>query len=309
MSSSELFVLGIQRLSDVRFSHATNSVSALTGAISSRTINFVEADVRLDDSGEAIMAHPPERRSDLTFRAFVRAFSEFAAVGGVRGVKIDFKDEAAIEPCLRILAAAVGDPSWRHPIWLNADVFTGPGGVAPLIDAADFIRRCTDALPAAALSLGWTTGWSVWACVGLHGYTTSHVDVALASLTKLERSVGGVTWAVRASIAMQTEPKTLQRLTQNGQTITVWGEAGSAELTWLRSAEIAPVAFVDVGPPGPYIWAMWGGQAVAWLVVSGIIGVAFAAVCLRPRRWHPRSMLLVFGTALLTVRLAAALLR
>lgn len=302
-----LDVLGIKRLSDVRFSHATNSVSALSAAISSRTVDFVEADVTLGDSGEAIMAHPPERRSDLTFRGFVSAFSELAAVGGVRGMKIDFKDAAVIEPCLRVLAAAVAEagPAWRHPIWLNADIFLGPGGAAPGIEAADFIRRCTHAVPTAALSLGWTTGWSVRACLGWHGYTGSQVDVALASLIKLERSVA-VTWALRASIAMQTEPKTLHRLTQNGQTITVWGEAGPAELTWLRSPHIAPVAFVDVGPPGPYLWATWGGQILAWLALSSVFSVAF--VCLRPRRRHSIEILFVLGTALLTVRLAAALL-
>jgi hypothetical protein len=181
----------------------------------SRPVDFVEADILLDKaSGRPVMAHPPATTSDLSFDAFVQRFLDLALQAQAEpssrplGMKLDFKDPAAVEPCLQTLGAAVAKAgaAWRHPIWLNADVFSGPGGGPTKFHAGTFLRQCEAAgLPHAALSLGWTTGWSLWTCLGLHGYSAAQVDEALAALAKLERPLA-VTWAVRAAIIRQVAP-------------------------------------------------------------------------------------------------------
>lgn len=62
---------------------------------------FIEADILIGASVDApIMAHPPHTTSDLTFSDFLR---------GVRlsskGLKLDFKDINALQPCLNELEA------------------------------------------------------------------------------------------------------------------------------------------------------------------------------------------------------------
>ena len=53
-----------------------------------------------DSSDMAIMAHPPEKESDLAFDSFLDAVIE--ADRG-KGIKLDFKDLNAVEQCLEKL--------------------------------------------------------------------------------------------------------------------------------------------------------------------------------------------------------------
>lgn len=112
-------------------------------------------DILLDArSGVPIAAHPPATTSDLTFEALVARFIELAlqpagddgshnqtqdqdSISAASrplplGLKLDFKEPRAVEPCLRMLQAAIAKagPSWRHPIWLNADIFCGMSSLA-----------------------------------------------------------------------------------------------------------------------------------------------------------------------------------
>lgn len=280
------------RLSDVRWSHATNSASQLAKATSvSRPVDFVEADIVLEkDTGKPVMAHPPATTSDLSFEAFVERFVELAlhplgstdgtaSAARPLGLKLDFKDPRAVEPCLRILSAAVtkAGAAWRHPIWLNADLFTGPGGNPTKFNADEFLRQCqTAALPNVALSLGWTTGWNLLTCLGMHGYSAAHVDDALNALAKLQHPIA-VTWAVRSTIIRQTPAAVVRRLTEKQRTLTVWGDAGSSELQWLASPDIAPHAFVDITSPALYLRATWFTQIAFPLLLASVLFYAFAS--------------------------------
>ena len=262
-------------LCDVRWSHATNSVAELERATNAdRPVDFVEADILLDStSGVPVMAHPPATTSDLSFEAFVDRFVELALEprGRPIGLKLDFKDPRAVEQCLGILSAALAlaGSAWRHPIWLNADIFTGPGGNPTIFKADVFLQQCQSAaLPNAALSLGWTTGWSLWICLGMHGYTTAHVDEALRALAKLPRPMA-VTWAVRSGIIRQTPVALVRRLTEDRRTLTVWGDVDADIRQWLASPEIAQVAFVDVTPPAMYLKATRATQIGVVLLCLG----------------------------------------
>jgi hypothetical protein len=61
---------------------------------------FIETDVLLVEGkhSEPIMAHPPATDSDLTFDEMLRV-----ALPTGKGLKIDFKSMAAVEPSLKIL--------------------------------------------------------------------------------------------------------------------------------------------------------------------------------------------------------------
>jgi Uncharacterized conserved protein (DUF2181) len=62
---------------------------------------FIEADILIGTSGNApIMAHPPHTTSDLTFSEFLRGVRS-----GSQGLKLDFKDINALQPCLNELEA------------------------------------------------------------------------------------------------------------------------------------------------------------------------------------------------------------
>lgn len=62
---------------------------------------FIEADILIGASADApIMAHPPHTTSDLTFSDFLRGV-RFSS----KGLKLDFKDINALQPCLNELEA------------------------------------------------------------------------------------------------------------------------------------------------------------------------------------------------------------
>lgn len=50
-----------------------------------------------------------------------------------------------------------------RPVWINADVLTGPGGLAKPLDPHGFLSAVSALPTSTVLSLGWTTGWSAGA--------------------------------------------------------------------------------------------------------------------------------------------------
>lgn len=160
--------------------HSCCSKDKLERALSDPNVTAIEADIMMggtpmvgggggsysssdDEPGRfPIMAHPPviSRKppaSDLTFTEFL----ERCMADGARHLKLDFKELAAVEPCLVQLAAR-----WRQlnangqAIYLNADVLPGPNCRKRVeIPASSFVPLCRKWCPFAYLSLG----WRVWA--------------------------------------------------------------------------------------------------------------------------------------------------
>lgn len=210
---------------NVTWAHAVNSCESLAAALAVEGCHMIEADllvrpskaqssaasrwkragasagVSMVTARDVIMCHPPCTDSDLTFDMFFKRV--FLAVKGGRrvGLKLDFKDENAVLPVLRVLEdAQVGchpltyegahEATRRMPVWLNADVVKGPGGRIPIPGEA-FIKRCQKHCPSATLSLGWThTG------TPFLGYTALQIE----SMSNLVRGVRNhVTFAVSAA--------------------------------------------------------------------------------------------------------------
>lgn len=46
------------------------------------------------------------------------------------------------------------------PVWINADILPGPGGMATPLEAQAFLQAVAMRGRGDVLSLGWTTGWS-----------------------------------------------------------------------------------------------------------------------------------------------------
>ena len=104
--------------SRVTWAHAVNSREKLEEALASKflctekifskkfvfplgPLMFIEADILMGSSVNApIMAHPPHNTSDLTFSDFLRGVRSSS-----KGLKLDFKDINALQPCLTELEA------------------------------------------------------------------------------------------------------------------------------------------------------------------------------------------------------------
>ncbi|CAG0883416.1 unnamed protein product [Cyprideis torosa] len=166
-----------------------------------------------------IMAHPPHKTSDLSFQEFIDRLGNQG-----RGIKLDFKDIEAVEPCLKILKEKESEFS-SVPIWLNADIIRGPVQAREPLDGDRFLRLCKRYFPDATLSLGWTvrvpSGWSPR--VPTTTYTLEHMRAMMDMLFRNDVSQP-VTFPIWALFVPQatTEISWLLNSVPNS-TLTIWG--------------------------------------------------------------------------------------
>lgn len=82
--------------------------------------------------------------------------SQFASsVSTMKGVKLDFKRFECVKPAIAYLRKVDAAKRLEGHLWLNADVFAGPGALMSPMDARDFVTLCAETLPEAVLSLSW----------------------------------------------------------------------------------------------------------------------------------------------------------
>jgi len=72
-----------------------------------------------------------------------------------KGVKLDFKQFDCVAPTIEYLREIDAAKKLGGHLWLNADVFAGPGALISPLNAKDFVRLCAEKLPEAVLSLSW----------------------------------------------------------------------------------------------------------------------------------------------------------
>uniref|UniRef100_A0A1A8G2L0 Family with sequence similarity 151, member B n=1 Tax=Nothobranchius korthausae TaxID=1143690 RepID=A0A1A8G2L0_9TELE len=197
---------------EVRWSHAVNSRRALTRALTGPS-HMIEADVimRGRDPKEPIMAHPPDSDSDITLREWL----EQVKVTN-KGLKLDFKSLEAVPPSLTLLKEVLAEPSC--PVWINADILSGPGGKARPLEAQAFLSAVSGLPDHIVLSLGWTTGWT--AATENPGYDWNMVHAMERICRDLKHPV---TFPVRAALLAQSFPQLSWLLQQSDRyTLTVW---------------------------------------------------------------------------------------
>lgn len=282
--------------SNVTWSHGTNSNTLFTQARASQ-VDMIEADVILAQAGpnktHAVMGHPPAISSDFSFAQFLDLFTqqwvtqrcskgsgstdENNALQSIwqPGLKLDFKDSSIVTACLALLSALCdkdepNEKLLKIPLWLNADIWQGPGADSCPFSATDFLALCTSFAGSdrvkctfdVFLSVGWTThgDWHVPSLC----YTRTHLQRALSDLhlkpdgpprntyTSTAATPLPVTFPLRARLACAAGLGLWQWLLGQSPllSLTVWGEAGEAEQTWLGQLckQYPDRVFVDVKP-------------------------------------------------------------
>ncbi|KAM7018594.1 protein FAM151B isoform 1-T2 [Tautogolabrus adspersus] len=197
---------------EVRWSHAVNSRSRLTEALTGPT-HMLEADIimRGRDPREPIMAHPPDTDSDITLREWLQAVKEHDI-----GIKLDFKRLEALSPSVLLLQEVLSEPGL--PLWINADILSGPGGQATPLQPQSFLSVVRTLPTHTVLSLGWTTGWT--AGTENPGYSWDMVH-AMEDLCKNLKHP--VTFPVRAALMAQSAAQLTWLLQQADRYfLTVW---------------------------------------------------------------------------------------
>ena len=162
-----------------------------------------------------------------------------------KGIKLDFKDDRAIESSFKTLDnlkervrishfiqmltgtndvffVCVLGQVFNIPVWLNGDILLGPGKSAQStpkpIDYGLFLRLASQYFPTKTLSLGWTTSPDGG------DYTASHINDMISVLKILEVDTR-VTFPVRAILLREeaTAMEFRRLLTMNsGYTVTIW---------------------------------------------------------------------------------------
>eukprot|EP00928_Gymnodinium_smaydae_P018300 TRINITY_DN16972_c0_g2_i1.p1 TRINITY_DN16972_c0_g2~~TRINITY_DN16972_c0_g2_i1.p1 ORF type:complete len:574 (+),score=113.94 TRINITY_DN16972_c0_g2_i1:228-1949(+) len=90
-------------------------------------------------------------------RSGPRRGQDCSAPSSLKGVKLDFKQFETVLPSLRFLRDLDAPRRLGGHLWLNADVFAGPGALLSPMDAREFVSLCAEVLPEAVLSLSWGT--------------------------------------------------------------------------------------------------------------------------------------------------------
>ncbi|XP_037633895.1 protein FAM151B [Sebastes umbrosus] len=198
--------------SSVRWSHAVNSRSRLTEALSGPT-HMIEADIimRGRDPKEPIMGHPPDTDGDITLKEWLEGVRDYD-----KGIKLDFKSLEAVSPSVILLEEVLAQPG--YPVWINADILSGPGGQARPLEPQAFLSAVRTLPTHTVLSLGWTTGWT--AGTDNTGYSWDMVREMEEICRTLKHPV---TFPVRAALLAQSFSQLTWLLQQSERyTLTVW---------------------------------------------------------------------------------------
>jgi len=279
----------MQSAAAVTWSHATNSKAELRAALEGGKYQMIETDIlqgTIDGEASAvlpIMAHPPATTSDLSFHEFLQRVVDHnmqAVAGRQLGIKLDFKDPQAVAPCLHALHC-MEHPEALPAVWLNADIWAGPGGKPSKFDPEEFLAACF----AACVSPVWTisVGWTV---TSLSAYSAEHVTDALRTL-QAASSEGKppVTFAISAYHAYLGQQHIAELLAADSNfTLTVWGEVpNKACADWLDRTIASERAFVDTKPAGPIARELEqskSSNSSSWWRLTGIMTIVAVAVVL-----------------------------
>ena len=217
------------------WAHSCCSAAALAAAIADPSVLHIESDIVVSSrTGLPVMAHPPSTDSDLSFEEFlVSCTTEKSSGGTYKDLKFDFKDMAAVEPCLqRTVKERKRLRSTGQTVWLNADVLMGPGcgpravepghRTPPAITANKFLQLCRDIYPEGILSLG----WKVDVC-GTSGYSDAHCGEMYDLLSRNDLLNSPLVLAVAAR-QLAKNPAPIQRLLQKlpQSELLVWTGTG-----------------------------------------------------------------------------------
>lgn len=215
------------------WAHSCCSRSSLKTALQDPTVTAIEADILMGRVGTSelipIMAHPPNRTSDLSFNDFWDACLSEAR----HHVKLDFKDLKSLQLCLptvtasqrRFCSARSGHVRARA-VWINADILPGPNrrGESCPIPAEEFVEAVLTHCPGVPLSLGWRVS------TGFESYSLEDMSSMLKVCQALP--LHGVVFAASARLALRN-PRPLIELLQRkpASQLLLWTGTGEAPIS------------------------------------------------------------------------------
>ena len=266
---------------DIKWSHATNSSYALAKALSSKC-HMIEGDILMGVCSSypttvAIMAHPPNTVSDLSFEDFILSIhNENNSINDTaekKGVKLDFKDPEAVLCCLKFLKSI----SFDAPVFVNADIWDGNGGSGCTFVAKDFFSAVKSYAPNSVLSVGWKVGKTYKLLLKCGGYTWEQVERAIADIEEAYPSDGSIrrpliTFPLQTLMARQSSRGVIQRLLSVGS-ITFWGESTTKDIEWANSLD--GIIFMDTLKPSWQAKYLIAYTLPISLSILGIVGLSF----------------------------------
>ncbi|XP_011267179.1 protein FAM151B [Camponotus floridanus] len=214
-------------LTKIVWAHAVNNRTKLIEALSSEDIMMLEADVVVGNTGNQtdipIMAHPPDKESDLSLENFLN----FTYHNNKKGIKLDFKSDEAFTKSKPILKEF--REKLTFPVFLNADIFPGPGGNNTIpLNATEFLKGANETIPQSIISVGWTTRYEKNSTEGR--YSSEQLQSMINALNK-NNVTQSVTYPVRAVFAANDIDgiKTLlKNTTFTKATLTIWSSEGDS---------------------------------------------------------------------------------
>ncbi|XP_076440261.1 menorin-like [Babylonia areolata] len=144
--------------SKITWARSTNSRQALQKAVASN-VHMIEGDVILQGQGTPhqrlvpVMGLPHEAGSDFPLEDWLDG-TKYRN----KGIKLDFSSIDVVEIALQRLREFSLQYPVRSPVWIHADVLSGPHGGKVMVDPSRFFRTLKREFPKCTLSLGWTTG-------------------------------------------------------------------------------------------------------------------------------------------------------
>jgi hypothetical protein len=255
----------------VVWAHGVNSPSQLHIALRDGT-NFIEADVCWNSvSATPVMRHSSYSSRSLaqefTFLDFVRTF--ITCNFKVLGLKLDFKSGASILPCMEVLR----DCQFHLPLWLNADICKGPGGLEPSVSPKDVFQIIHMDFPRSldiTLSIGWTTFFPIFST---SKYSAAHVAELRREIDAhyIPRDVA-ITFPIRASFARSSWNELLKLLDPSWRprtSLTMWTAVEGVpqcDLDWLReqAKRCCVTVYFDVDKGSKAEW--WSRKRMAYYV-------------------------------------------
>lgn len=212
----------------LRFMHRVNSKKRLHEFITS-TCTCAEGDVVLAESGAVIMAHPPDRVSDLDFKTWVGTAEEHHY-----SIKIDLKQRDVIPEVVYLTRMFP-----RDRLILNADVVKGTDAHTPQIDVEDLVACRRIAGNDVVISVGCTT----------KATAKPYSDTEVTALMFAAKRVGGpITTAIRAQM-VAADPTVVQTLREQGLHLSLWNDPRHFPATdelYDQFREMAPDAYIDL---------------------------------------------------------------
>lgn len=273
----------VSRAEHIIWSHATNSAEKLAMALAGQC-HMIEADILMGNTSTTpfivpIMAHPPATSSNLSFEEFMLTVSahnkqsegEMRNTSTKKGVKLDFKSPEAVLDCLKFIRGL----SFDGPVWINADIWKGPGRRECPFSPDLFFSQCKEYAPVGAtLSVGWTVESSYKMLFGCGGYSLKHIFKAIEDIERaypVASTRPRISFPLQAILARQTPALGIEKLLQYGS-LTLWGEARPSDVEWAKALE--GVVYIDVIEPSWKARYLVTYFMTVVIAISGMVAVS-----------------------------------